>query len=35
MAPRVGLDFRLSYLWRLRLVDFEYQYWPPFTFGAT
>jgi hypothetical protein len=35
MAPGAGLDYRVNYRWRIRLVDFEYQYWPQFTFGAT
>ncbi len=34
MAPGAGIDYRLGYHWRLRLVDFEYQYWPQFSFGA-
>jgi len=28
-----GLDYRLSQRWSAR-ADFEYQYWPQFTFGA-
>ncbi|MGC2635949.1 MAG: outer membrane beta-barrel protein [Acidobacteriaceae bacterium] len=35
VAPGAGVDYRLNYRWRLRLVDFEYQYWPQFSFGAT
>jgi hypothetical protein len=35
VAPGAGIDYRLSYRLRLRLADFEYQYWPQFTFGAT
>jgi hypothetical protein len=35
VAPGAGVDYRLGYHLRLRLVDFEYQYWPQFTFGAT
>jgi hypothetical protein len=35
VAPGAGVDYRLSYRLRLRLADFEYQYWPQFTFGAT
>jgi hypothetical protein len=35
VAPGAGVDYRLNYRWRLRLADFEYQYWPQFTFGAT
>jgi hypothetical protein len=35
VAPGAGVDYRLTYHFRLRLVDFEYQYWPQFTFGAT
>ena len=34
MAPGAGLDYRLSRRINLRTVDFEYQYWPQFTFGA-
>lgn len=34
-APGAGLDYRLNYHWRLRLVDFEYQAWPQFSFGST
>ena len=35
MAPGAGVDYRVSDRWRLRLVDFEYQDWPQFSFGAT
>jgi hypothetical protein len=35
LAPGAGVDYRLNYRLRLRLVDFEYQYWPQFYFGAT
>ena len=35
IAPGAGMDYRLNYHWRLRLVDFEYQYWPQFSFGAS
>ncbi len=34
MAPGGGVDYRLNYHFRLRLVDVEYQYWPGFTFGS-
>lgn len=34
-APGAGVDYRLNYRWRLRLIDFEYQDWPQFSFGAT
>jgi Outer membrane protein beta-barrel domain len=29
-----GLDYHVAPRIRLRLVDFEYQYWPQFSFGA-
>ena len=29
-----GADYRLNHRWSVRVVDFEYQYWPQFTFGA-
>lgn len=35
MAPGAGVDYRLNYRLRIRLADFEYQYWPEFTYGAT
>jgi hypothetical protein len=35
LAPGGGVDYRLTYRFRLRLADFEYQYWPQFSFGAT
>jgi hypothetical protein len=34
VAPGAGVDLRLSQRLRLRLVDFEYQAWPGFTFGS-
>jgi hypothetical protein len=34
VAGGAGVDLRLSEKVRLRLVDFEYQDWPGFTFGA-
>ena len=34
MAPGGGVDYRVNDRFRLRLIDFEYQYWPQFTFGA-
>ena len=34
VAPGGGVDFRLTRRIRLRLADFEYQYWPQFTFGS-
>lgn len=34
VAPGGGVDFRLNRRVRLRLADFEYQYWPSFTFGS-
>jgi opacity protein-like surface antigen len=32
-APGAGVDYTLSDRISLRLVDFEYQEWPQFTFG--
>jgi len=34
VAPGGGVDFRLNRRFRVRLVDFEYQIWPQFTYGA-
>jgi hypothetical protein len=34
IAPGGGVDFRLTHRVRLRLADFEYQFWPQFHFGA-
>jgi hypothetical protein len=34
VAPGVGVDLRVGQRVRVRLVDFEYQEWPGFTFGA-
>jgi hypothetical protein len=34
VAPGVGVDWRLGRKVRVRLVDFEYQQWPGFSFGA-
>lgn len=34
LAPGGGLDFRLTHRIRIRAADFEYQYWPQFTYGA-
>ncbi len=33
VAPGGGIDYRLSHRFSVR-ADFEYQYWPQFTFGA-
>ncbi len=33
IAPGGGTDFRLNRRWSAR-ADFEYQYWPQFTYGA-
>lgn len=33
VGPGIGTDYRLSRRWSAR-VDFEYQYWPQFTYGA-
>jgi hypothetical protein len=33
-APGAGLDLRLGQKVRVRLIDFEYQIWPGFTFGS-
>ena len=32
-APGGGVDMHLSDRWTARLVDFEYQLWPKFTYG--
>jgi len=34
IAPGGGVDYRLTRRIHLRLADFEYQYWPQFTYGA-
>ena len=34
MAPGAGVDLRLGQRVRVRLVDFEYQDWPGFTYGS-
>jgi len=34
VAPGAGVDLRVGEKIRLRLVDFEYQEWPGFTFGS-
>ncbi len=34
IAPGGGVDFRVTHRFRLRLADFEYQYWPQFHYGA-
>jgi hypothetical protein len=34
VAPGAGVDLRLGQRVRLRLVDFEYQVWPGFTYGS-
>jgi len=34
IAPGAGVDMRLTDRIKLRLVDFEYQEWPQFTFGS-
>jgi hypothetical protein len=34
VAPGAGVDLRVGERVRLRLVDFEYQEWPGFTYGA-
>ena len=34
VAPGAGVDLRVGRRLRLRLVDFEYQEWPGFTYGA-
>jgi hypothetical protein len=34
VAPGAGADFRINRRIYLRLIDFEYQYWPQFTYGA-
>lgn len=35
LAPGAGLDYRINRRFRLRLVDFEYQDWPNFSYGST
>jgi hypothetical protein len=34
IAPGGGVDFRVTHRFRVRLADFEYQYWPQFHYGA-
>ncbi len=34
MAPGAGVDVRVGQRIRVRLVDFEYQAWPTFTYGS-
>jgi len=34
VAPGAGVDLRLGHRIQLRLVDYEYQLWPGFTFGS-
>jgi hypothetical protein len=34
VAPGAGIDLRVGQRVRVRLVDFEYQAWPGFTFGS-
>src|ERR1019366_1769744 len=34
IAPGIGVDYRLNRRWGVRAIDFKYQYWPQFTFGA-
>jgi hypothetical protein len=34
VAPGAGVDLRLGEKVRVRLVDFEYQEWPGFTYGS-
>ena len=33
VAPGGGIDYRINRSFRIRLIDFEYQYWPQFSFG--
>jgi hypothetical protein len=33
-APGAGLDLALNHSVTLRMIDFEYQHWPQFTFGS-
>jgi hypothetical protein len=33
IAPGAGLDYRINQRVKLRLIDFEYQEWPQFSFG--
>ena len=34
VAPGGGVDFSINHRIRVRLVDFEYQIWPQFTYGS-
>lgn len=34
IAPGVGVDYHLGGRWSARLLDFEYQDWPQFTYGS-
>lgn len=34
VAPGAGVDFRLNRRIDVRVADFEYQYWPQFTYGT-
>jgi opacity protein-like surface antigen len=34
LAPGVGVDYEVSDRFTIRAIDFEYQEWPQFTFGA-
>jgi hypothetical protein len=34
VSPGGGVDYRINHRIRLRLADFEYQYWPDFTYGS-
>ena len=34
IAPGAGVDFDLSERFKVRLIDFEYQQWPQFTYGT-
>jgi hypothetical protein len=34
ITPGAGVDYRLNHRIRFRIVDFEYQLWPKFNYGA-
>jgi hypothetical protein len=34
IAPGGGIDYRITHRVRVRLADFEYQFWPQFHYGA-
>jgi hypothetical protein len=34
IAPGGGIDYRITHRIRVRVADFEYQFWPQFHYGA-